>query len=344
MGMSTQGSSYDWGTAGMNNNVPNNQPLSIDTGLSNTRSMPTTPASTPPGSSLSNMPNYPGAQNFEASKVFYSGPPSSQTAYAQQPTSAQAHMARFGGPLSSSTFPKTEMGPPTAPGLVSHGDVDQQDLKSEQHDLKHEPYDLKSEPYDLKPEPYGSGHVPNNPTERGATHQHETAYMNANAAANCGGNRASYGYNPPSSIVHGDHTHLSAEMTGSPHGNGSGRATPHSTNGSGSWQPDYQTPPRPAAPSSLYNVISDTKGPNGGPPGDNYTSSYGMSALNGASNSAKRSREDENVAGRPDSRGIDSALDMKRRKMLRQEPLGMSMGSMANLHGIKTGGDVTRQR
>src|SRR5690242_233235 len=48
MGMGNQGSSYEWSGANVQN-APSNQPLSIDTGLSNARSVPTTPASTPPG-------------------------------------------------------------------------------------------------------------------------------------------------------------------------------------------------------------------------------------------------------------------------------------------------------
>src|SRR2546423_3846284 len=105
MGMGNQGSSYEWGGQNIANNVAAAQPLSIDTGLSNARSMPNTPASTPPGSSIQNMQSYPGQQSYDTPKQYYSGPPSQQGAYAQQ------NVARYGQPITSNGYSKNDIGP-----------------------------------------------------------------------------------------------------------------------------------------------------------------------------------------------------------------------------------------
>ena len=325
MGMGNQGSSYEWGAATMGSSVSSTQPLSIDTGLSNARSMPTTPATTPPGSSISNMQPYQGQQSFNDSKSYYSGPPSSQSAYAPHHTPTQQNMARFGGAMPSNAY-KNEMGPPNAPGAVNGGDPDHHDVKSE---------------------PYAHGHVSAGSTDAETDHQHENGYMGANASA-YSSNRTQYAYNPSSSVgtVQGDHPHLSPEMTGSPHQSASGRATPRGTNGTHQWQQQqgYQTPPRAAPSSNLYNVMSDSRGANGTSAGDPYASNYTSASMNGASTSKKRAREDENDSGRPDSHGIESGFDLKRRKTIRQDAMGVPMGQMSSLQGIKTGGGLPRQR
>lgn len=319
MGMGNQGSSYEWGAPTMGSSVTSTQPLSIDTGLSNNaRSLPTTPATTPPGSSVSNMQSYQSHQGFDGTKSFYSGPPSSQSGYAPQQTSTQQNMARFGGPLNSTAYPKNEMGPPSAPGAVNAGDAEHHDIKSEQ---------------------YAHGHVSTGSTDAEGDH-HENSYMGANASA-YNNNRTQYAYNPPSSVgtVQSDHSHLSPEMTGSPHQGGSGRATPRGTNGAHQWQQGYQTPPRAAPSSNLYNVMIDSRGANGTPNSDHYASNYTSTSMNGTSTSNKRGRDDDSDTGRPDSRGMESGFDLKRRKTM-----GMPMGQMSSLQGIKTGGGLPRQR
>jgi enhanced filamentous growth protein 1 len=324
MGMGNQGSSYEWGAPTMGSGVAGTQPLSIDTGLSNARSMPTTPATTPPGSTISNMQSYQGQQSFDGSKSFYSGPPSSQGAYAPHQTPTQHNMARFGAPMSSNAYGKNEMGPPSAPATCNTGD---------------------GEHHDIKTEPYPHGHVSTGSTDPETEHQHENSYMGANTSA-YSSNRPQYAYNPPSSVgtMQGEHAHLSPEMAGSPHQSGSGRETPRGTNGAHQWQPGYQTPPRAAPSSNLYNVMTDSRGATGTPTGDHYSSSYTTASLNGASTATKRAREDDNDGGRPDSRGIESAFDLKRRKTLRQDVMGVPMGQMSSLQGIKTGGGMPRQR
>lgn len=321
MGMGNQGSSYEWGAPTMGSSVTGSQPLSIDTGLSNARSMPTTPATTPPGTSISNMQSYQGQQSFEGSKSFYSGPPSSQNAYASNHTPTQQSMARFGGSMTSNTYAKNEMGPPSAPGPINVGDADHHDIKSE---------------------PYSHGHVPAGSTDNDADHQSENSYMGANASA-YSSNRTQYTYNPPSTVgtVQGDHTHLSPELPGSPHQSGSGRATPRGANATHQWSQDYQTPPRAAPSSNVYNIMTDSRSANGTPTGDHYASNYTTASLNGTSASNKRAREDDNESGRPDSRGVESGFDLKRRKTTRQDAMSMPITS---LQGIKTGGGLARQR
>ena len=324
MGMGNQGSSYEWGPQTMGNSVTGTQPLSIDTGISNNaRSMPTTPATTPPGSSIPNMQSYQGQQSFDGSKSFYSAPPSTQSAYASHQTPTHHHMARFGGPMTSNAY-KNEMGPPSAPGAVNGGEAD----------------------HDIKSEQYSHGHVSTASADAETDHQHENSYMGASASA-YSNSRTQYAYNPPSSVgtVQGDHAHLSPEMTGSPHQSASGRATPRGASGAHQWQQGYQTPPRVVPSSNLYNVMSDSRGANGTPTGDHYASNYTSASLNGASTSNKRAREDDTDSGRPDdSRGMESAYDLKRRKTIRQDAMGVPMGQMSSLQGIKTGGGMPRQR
>jgi protein SOK2 len=104
LGMGNQGSSYEWGGQNLPNGVNGSQPLSIDTGM-NARSMPTTPATTPPSNTTQNMQGYQSQPAYD--KNVYSSTPGSQTGYPQHPDSA-----RYGQPVA---YGKTEMGPPTAP-------------------------------------------------------------------------------------------------------------------------------------------------------------------------------------------------------------------------------------
>jgi enhanced filamentous growth protein 1 len=85
VGVNAQGAPYEsW-----SNNV--GQPLSIDTGLSNQRSVPNTPASTPPGKATQGAAHYPTPQSYDASRSGYSSN-ANQGQYSSQ-------QVRFGGPL-----------------------------------------------------------------------------------------------------------------------------------------------------------------------------------------------------------------------------------------------------
>lgn len=84
MGMGNSGSSYEWGGAPVST-MHNNQPLSIDTGLSNARSVPTTPATTPPGNSMpASMQQYPTSQAYDSTRQIYTAP-SQPSQYDSQP-------------------------------------------------------------------------------------------------------------------------------------------------------------------------------------------------------------------------------------------------------------------
>lgn len=115
---STNGS-YEWNQQNMTNGVHSSQPLAIDTarGMNNTQSMPTTPATTPPGQTVPQMQPYSGTQPYDSKHGYYATTPSSQTGYAQQ------NGARY------DNF-KSDMGPPTAPN-TGNTDASQADHKAD---------------------------------------------------------------------------------------------------------------------------------------------------------------------------------------------------------------------
>ena len=296
MGMGNQGSSYEWNGTNVQN-VPGNQPLSIDTGLSNTRSVPTTPASTPPGNVQPGM-SYPTAQSYDGSRPMYSAPPAQAPQYAQS-----QQMMGYRPPVQDGAYPKTEMAPPRAP---DQGDVKPVDSMVPQSDEQVNPSQG-----DHEGDPDG-----------------QNEYTHTNAPFN--GSRAPYGYNSNTvpGPIHPEHPHLSPEMTGSPHQNGSGRATPRTTaTGQTQWTQGYPTPQRQPAPSSnLYSVMSDTRGTtNGNAPPESYAPpgavpqypSQAYAASNGVPAPGKRGRDDEDHDPyRPDSVQGDDMDGLKRRKTM----------------------------
>jgi protein SOK2 len=285
MGMGNQGSSYEsWSGA----NVPNaqgNQPLSIDTtGINNRGSVPTPPASTPPGSMQQGMA-YQTAPGYDNSRPMYSAPPS-------QPPQYNTHSQQMMG------YPKTEMAPPAR--ATDQGDVKPAEGMLPQHDDQ------------------------GNHTSAGDEGENEHEYTHSNAPYN--GNRAPYAYSsggPP-----GSHPHLSPEMTGSPHQNGSGRATPRTTaTDQTQWNSGYPTPQRQSGPSSnLYSVMSDTRATNGNAPPESYQPPGGVpqypnqayATPNGVNPSGKRGRDDDeqDPYGRPGSVQGDDIDGLKRRKTM----------------------------
>ena len=87
MGMGNSGSSYEWGGAPVSA-MHNSQPLSIDTGLSTARSVPTTPATTPPGNSMpASIQQYPTSQAYDNTRQLYSAPSQPPQYDAQPPMS-----------------------------------------------------------------------------------------------------------------------------------------------------------------------------------------------------------------------------------------------------------------
>lgn len=326
MGMGNQGSSYEWGGQGIGGGVQGTQPLSIDTGLSNARSMPTTPATTPPGNSMQSMQPYQSQQGYDNSRPMYSSAPTQQNQYAPQQNIAQQNMARFGQPMQSNHYMKNEMGPPSsrAPGSGS---------ESEHHS------DSKADTYVAG---QGNDQVGHGTGEEEAEHEHDTEYAPDNNAA-YNATRGPYTYNPGPAVgsLPGEHPHLSPEMTGSPsHQNGSGRVTPRTgANGQPQWAPGYHTPPRAPPSSNLYSVMSDTRGStNGNTSGENYSApnmgiqmqpGYAAPALNGSSsNKRMRDDDDQDQTSRPSSRS-DDIEGMKRRKTVREGSVGGPVGGAA---------------
>ncbi|KAI9790228.1 MAG: hypothetical protein M1833_001972 [Piccolia ochrophora] len=352
MGMGGPDSSFQWSGQGMGSQ--NSQPLSIDTGLSNARSMPTTPATTPPGSSLQSMHQYQGGQSYDNTRPLYSAPPPSQNQYVSNQNVAQQNMARFGQPMQPSQYIKNEMGPPSsrAPGAGPD---------SEHHN------DSKGAE-GLIPHAQGNEQVGHGTGEEEAEHEHDNEYAHDNSAYNA--NRGPYSYNPgpPVGSLAGEHPHLSPEMTGSPNNQGaSGRVTPRSSAApQPQWSQGYNTPPRAQPPSSnLYSVMSnDQRGStsNGGAGSEGYPSQPGLGSaiqtgysqqhpiMNGTS-SNKRVREiddDGSRGSRPSSRGAVGDADsegLKRRKTLREDSLPSVGGAIGrNNFDRDASGQLNRTR
>ena len=103
MGMGNAGSSYEWGGAPVSS-VQTTQPLSIDTTLSSTRSVPTTPASTPPGNSMQSVPAYQTSGSYDHSRMYSGSSATSQ--YGNQYA-----MGRY-AQMQPSPGVKNEMAPP----------------------------------------------------------------------------------------------------------------------------------------------------------------------------------------------------------------------------------------
>jgi len=315
-----QGSSYEWGAQGMHSGVPHSQPLSIDTTLSNQRSMPTTPATTPPGNNMQGMPPYQSQTGYDNSKPYYSAPPQSHSQYAPHTPMTQSGISSYGQPLPAVGYMKNEMAPPTGRAPGSEG----------------ESAELKSDRYSQ-----GSGANDSAPEQ-------EPEYLQDQGSA-YHSNRNSYTYttNPSVGSLTGEHSQLTPEMTGSPPQNGSGRMTPRTSGGPPPhWASGYNTPPRPPAATTLYNAVSDTRGT----PANGASDPYSMaststpvysSTVNGSIGSgSKRMREDDDVT-RPESAG---EYESKRRKTLTDTTLGGPVGGAPLLQPMKTGGVMNRRR
>lgn len=317
--MGTSDGSFQWGGQPMNN-VQGANPLAIDTGLSSTRSMPTTPATTPPGTSIQNMQQYQqgSQQPYDASRQMYSAPPAQQNTYSQA-NGGQHNMARYGA---NNSYIKNEMGPPSGRAQGPGQDVDHHDSKIANGLIHHGT---------------GNDQVGHGQDEEEAEHEHDGEYTHDNNSA-YDSSRGPYNYapGPPVGSMAAEHSHLSPEMTGSPnHQAGSGRATPRTSAAPQTYytqqQGGYSTPPRAQPPSSnLYNVMSSERGTaNGGPGsevyaphsdiGNSMNNGYGpqQPVVGGLSTNGKRGREEDDDQ-RPSSRGPNGLPDdgLKRRKTI----------------------------
>ncbi|KAK4191233.1 hypothetical protein QBC35DRAFT_448510 [Podospora australis] len=306
---------FNWNQPGMNNGQSSQ--ISIDTSLSNTvRSLPNTPATTPPGPTLQSMQNYPPvSQSYDSSRQMYQqGPPAQQQQQQQQQQQA-SYPPSNGNPQDRSIYGpsgyvKSEMAPPSG---RAPGSGNEQSEAKPTNGMMHG----------------GQGETGAAPTQDDEQdHEHDGGEYTHDSGAY--DNRGSYNYNaPPVNSMSNDHAHLTPEITGSPHPPGSGRATPRTAAAPQSYyaQQGYNTPPRgPGAPSSnLYSVMSNDRGPTNGANGnDAYTTQPEMNTIqNGYSAqppvlssapSMKRGREDDD--DRPSSGGGGMPMDMKRRKTM----------------------------
>ena len=268
MGMGNSGSSYEYGGAHASQ-MHQGQPLSIDTGMT-ARSVPTTPASTPPANSQGIQ--YQTSQPYDSQRQMYSAP--SGYGYPSQ------HMSRYGGIQSSPEHIKTEMGPP------ARGGAEAEHHEHKQHDG------------------YG-GH-------QDADGEHEGEYTHSSASY--GARRPSYNYkpNPAPGPIHSDPSHVSPEMTHSPHQTGSGRATPRTAHPYTGYSNTPQRPGQLPSSSLSYVMSNDARaGAHNGP--ESYPAPGGYQqpqypSMNGAAPSNKRMREvedDQDPYGRPMSAGAD---------------------------------------
>lgn len=320
MGVTNQGSSYEWGGQGMNSGVPHTQPLSIDTALSNQRSMPTTPATTPPGNNMQGMPPYQSQAGYDTSKPYYSAAPHSHSQYAPHTPMTQSGMSSYGQPLPAVGYLKNEMAPPT--GRAPGSEADTPELKSDR---------------------YSQGNGANE-----AVQEQEPEYLQDQGSAyNTNRNSYTYTTNPSVGSLTGEHTQLTPEMTGSPQQNGSGRMTPRTSGGPPPhWASGYNTPPRPPAATTLYNAVSDTRGTPANGASDPYsmastsTPVYSTTVNGSLGSGSKRMREDDDVI-RPESAG---EYESKRRKTITDATLGGPIGGAPLLQPMKTGGVMNRRR
>jgi protein SOK2 len=123
MGIGSSESSYQWSgqppstmqqqPQQAQQQPPPQQSLAIDTNMSNARSVPTTPATTPPGSAMHSMPPYQTSQAYDGGRPLYSAP--------AQPSQ---YAPRY-GQLQPSPYIKNEMAPPARAGAEADHPADQ---------------------------------------------------------------------------------------------------------------------------------------------------------------------------------------------------------------------------
>ncbi|TQB71648.1 hypothetical protein MPDQ_007363 [Monascus purpureus] len=329
MSITGQGSPYEWGSQSMNSGIQNPQSLSMDGALTNARSLPATPATSPPGSNLQAMPAYQGQSSYETSKPYYSAAPASHSQYAPQQPLAQSGMAPYSQSLSGGAYMKNEMG--ANPGRTSGGQPDA------------ETADAKSDRY-----PQTNGHVATGSGE--PVSEQEQEYMQDPAYQAHRGSYT-YGTNPSVGTLAGETAQIASDIAGSPpQQSTSARMSAHANGGAhAQWPSDYATPPRTAT-SSLYNAVSDTRGTaSNGSSADTYsvTSNSTPTYSTGINSSlgTKRMREDNDVdrSVRPASRGTD--FEHKRRKTITDSTMGGPVGGGAPLalQPMVAGGIVSRQ-
>ncbi|GAO19108.1 uncharacterized protein UV8b_07274 [Ustilaginoidea virens] len=300
---------FGWQGQGMNGAQGTN-PLAVEHGLSNARSMPNTPATTPPGQSIQSMQSYPQpAQGYDGARQMYGDSASQQSPY--QTSNSASSDRLYSQP---SQYPKNDMGPPSSRPAGAGQPAEQHEAKSSNGIM-----------------------APDQPAhhEDEGDHEHEAEYTHHSAAYDA--SRSSYNYTAPSVGSLAGDANINPNMTGSPgHPSASGRATPRTTAPHQSYYPQssgYNTPPRvQQTSSSLYSAVGSDRGSAGGsgPGGEVYAPTTDMSStmtngysaqpslMNGAAAGMKRGREDDEDLSQSshDGPGGMANLDLKRRKTM----------------------------
>ncbi|RKF73710.1 Cell pattern formation-associated protein STUA [Golovinomyces cichoracearum] len=306
---------FQWGQSqGGIGNIPNTASLSIETGLNASRSMPTTPASTPPGTSIQNIQyqqqQQQANQSYEISRQVFTTSSSQQNAYSSSNSDHQG-ISRYQQP---NTYTKNEMGPPTARSTT---------LESDGNDVK-DTGNLINSQNQIQP-----GH--DEEREQGQnteyTHGNSSSFDSARATYN-------YGQHQSTASMSSDHPVLANESSGSPNNHPSssaGRATPRTTTAPQqfySQSPAYSASPRAQGSSSnLYSVMSsERRSTNGNSGNDLYVSQNDINSsnhgyqpqqqiiLNGTTTGNKRARDNDDEGCRPRSRDTPGETDGVKRR------------------------------
>lgn len=330
--MGSMGSSenFNWQGQSMTGPQGTNPMTAMDP---SSRSMPNTPATTPP-----TLHYQSGPQGYESSRPMYSAASSQQSPYA---ASNGSHERMYAS--SASSYPKSEMGPPSSRPSASG-------VAGEHHDNKPANGVLSSD------------HGPQSHTgEEDGDHEQDAEYTHDSAPYDA--NRPSYNYTAPGvGALTGD-ANINPEMTGSPnHAPPSGRATPrtaappqpyYSQHNSG-----YGTPPRvqQQQSSNVYSVMSnDRTQPNGASGNDVYTPQTEMTntmpngyapqppMINGLVGGTKRGRDDDDGLSRTGGDGPGGmGFDLKRRKTMESSISAPSYDALSRSASTISGGPQQR--
>lgn len=292
---------FNWPNQGMNGSQ------GMDGGLSSARSMPNTPAATPPGS-IQSMQSYPpAAQGYDSQRQMYSAPSAQQSPYQN---SANPPPDRLYSQAAS--YSKSEMGPPASRPPATISSNEQPDNKGSNG----------IGPAEQQNQSHGE--------EEG---EHEAEYTHDSASYDHA--RAPYSYNAAGVASMNNDSNMPSEMASSQSHPpaASGRATPRTA---APPQPYYQhhggynSPQRvQQSTSNLYNVMTSDRAPTNGTSGnDVYAPPADMSSsmsngyapqppvMNGSASGLKRGRGDDDDIVRGPSSDDMGSLDLKRRKTM----------------------------
>ncbi|RKF65589.1 Cell pattern formation-associated protein STUA [Erysiphe neolycopersici] len=305
--MSGHEGNFHWSSQCGMGSVNTGNTLQIESSLPHSRSMPNTPASTPPGTTIQGIQYHQTGQSYDAPRHVYStAPPPPPTSTSQQNIYSQSNLDNQSTPRYSSinnistnssnnaTYLKSELAPSTL--RVTHSEL-------EGHETKTSGSMLQS--HNQQQQQQHQGH------DEEKEHDHDLEYTHGNSS----------------------NLNSSSEISTSPNhlnNSSSGRATPRTTATPQAYYTQAQTynsSPRPQAQSSnLYNVISSERAsPNNNHTTDVFSTTHDINSSsnvystpqqqNGSSAGKKRTRVDDDVKIK--GRGVGNENDaIKRRKIL----------------------------